>query len=236
MSVSAPAADRAEVARRISARLQVAQDDGPVTRAPSTSQHLAVPGAGIQKPSRAQSEASSIVPPNLAELALPGRTSSHPEDPQPMTLQVPTSTPSRTEEGQELHDPFVDETSLSEYTSDDDSESEYDDEEHHLDDVVEHLDVIDPQVAVVSHLSNAANSILIPRLPMYSRRPVVTLPTLSPTETLVSLPDAEGGEKGKRRHRKTEDELDAHVEHVLKRRAKIRRTLRGLGQFLMTRM
>lgn len=107
---------------------------------------------------------------------------------------------------------------------------------------MQHLDVIDPEVAMVSHLSNAANSILIPRLPMYSRRPVVTLPTLTPTDTLDSLveKDDEGGEmkrkrKFRRRHHKDQDELDAHVEHVLKRRAKIRRAFRGLWQFLKTR-
>lgn len=104
--------------------------------------------------------------------------------------------------------------------------------------------MIDPQVAMVSHLSNAANSILIPRLPMYSRRPVVTLPTLTPTDTLDSLveKDEEGGEKKhksrfpKRQHHKDQDELDAHVAHVLKRKAKIRRALRGLWQFVKTRM
>jgi len=106
----------------------------------------------------------------------------------------------------------------------------------------QHLDVIDPEVAMVSHLSNAANSILIPRLPMYSRRPVVTLPTLTPTDTLDSLDekDEEGDRKKRkrrfpRRHHRDQDELDAHVEHVLKRRAKIRRAFRGLWQFLKTR-
>lgn len=108
---------------------------------------------------------------------------------------------------------------------------------------------------MVAHLSNAANSILIPRLPIYSRRPIVTLPTLTPTATLDSLTlegdGAEGAPTEKRRkhwyslkktsrprarkHHKNRDELDAHVEHVLKRRAKFRRTMSGLGQFLKTR-
>jgi len=39
---------------------------------------------------------------------------------------------------------------------------------------------------------------------------------------------------GRRHKPKDRDELDAHVEHVLKRRAKYRRTLKGLWQFLKT--
>ncbi|KAF8318518.1 hypothetical protein DL93DRAFT_402871 [Clavulina sp. PMI_390] len=140
--------------------------------------------------------------------------------------------------------------------------SDIEDEEHHLDEVVDvshntiatcsillltikrlnqHLDVIDPEVAMVSHLSNAANSILIPRLPIYSRRPIVTLPTLTPTDTLENLvekdepTDTKEKLKSKfKRHHKDQDELDAHVAHVLKRRAKIRRTARGIWQFLKT--
>lgn len=135
-----------------------------------------------------------------------------------------------------------DDIDSSDYTTDG---SEIDEEEHHLDDVVEHLDVIDPQVATVSHLSNAANSILIPRLPIYSRRPIVTLPTLTPTDTLDSLALATELEEGtaekkrfgrKKKRPRTKNELDAHVEHVLKRRAKFRRSMQGLGQFLKTRM
>lgn len=105
------------------------------------------------------------------------------------------------------------------------------------------MDVIDPQVAVVSHLSNAANSIIIPRLPIYSRRPVVTLPTLTPSATMDSLPTEESpmvdadAEKRRlfRRHKRNRHELDAHVEHVLKRRAKFRRMMKGLWAFLKTR-
>ncbi|KAF9510285.1 hypothetical protein BS47DRAFT_92513 [Hydnum rufescens UP504] len=239
LNVSSTASDRPGIPHRVSAPLAVSADNGQASSSPSFARHLAVPGAGIPRPpSRSPSNPSLTAPPNLADVALARRASSpHLGVPQLMTLQVPTGTSARTEEQPvaELHDPFTDETPSSEYSSDDDdSESEYDDEEHHLDDVVEHLDVIDPQVAVVSHLSNAANSILIPRLPIYSRRPVVTLPTLSPSDTFESLPDTEGAEKAPRKRRKTEDELDAHVEHVLKRRARIRRTLRGLGQFLMT--
>lgn len=102
---------------------------------------------------------------------------------------------------------------------------------------------------MVSHLSNAANSILIPRLPIYSRRPVVTLPTLSPSDTVESFPHMDdtpltGGAHEKhhglhvprpRRKHKTQDQLDSHVEHVLKRRAKLRRALKGLRDFLLTR-
>ncbi len=95
----------------------------------------------------------------------------------------------------------------------------------------------------MSHLSNAANSIIIPRLPIYSRRPVVTLPTLTPSTTMDSLPideslvaDADTEKKRLfRRNRRNQHELDAHVEHVLKRRAKFRRMMKGLWAFLKTR-
>lgn len=100
---------------------------------------------------------------------------------------------------------------------------------------------------MISHLSNTANSLLIPRLPIYSRRPIVTLPTLTPSDTMESLiPTTPGGTKdddaekkkkkiGIHRHHKNQDELDAHVAHVLKRKAKLRRALRGLWAFLKTR-
>jgi len=77
---------------------------------------------------------------------------------------------------------------------------------------------------------------------MYSRRPVVTLPTLTPSATMDSLPIEESpigdadAEKRRlfRRHKRNRHELDAHVEHVLKRRAKFRRMMKGLWAFLKT--
>lgn len=99
-----------------------------------------------------------------------------------------------------------------------------DDDVHHMDEVVEHLDVIDAHIATVSHLSNAANSILIPPLGMYNRKPIVALPTLSPSESFID------SEKGRGDH----DELDRHVEHVLRKRDKLRRSLKGLWAFLKT--
>lgn len=59
-------------------------------------------------------------------------------------------------------------------------------------------------------------------------------------ESLISTGSGDGPEKHKkhripRRHHKNEDELDAHVAHVLKRRAKIRRAARGLWAFVKTR-
>ncbi|SJL01855.1 uncharacterized protein ARMOST_05179 [Armillaria ostoyae] len=99
-------------------------------------------------------------------------------------------------------------------------------DDHHHDDIVEHLDVIDPQVATVSNLTNAANSILIPPLSWYSRKPVVVLdPPLGEDE-----PDKEKGQ------RKFDDELDRHVDDVLRRPSKIRRSLKGVWSFLKTPM
>ncbi|KAF9476510.1 hypothetical protein BDN70DRAFT_812160 [Pholiota conissans] len=97
------------------------------------------------------------------------------------------------------------------------------DEDHHHDDVVDHLDVIDSQIAAFSNLTNTANSIVIPPSPWYSRKPVVMLP---------SLPrKADGGESAE----EFEDILDRHVDDVLKRPSKFRRTLMGVWSFLKTR-
>ncbi|KAG7096845.1 hypothetical protein E1B28_004253 [Marasmius oreades] len=96
------------------------------------------------------------------------------------------------------------------------------DDGHHHDDIVEHLEVIDPQVATVSHLTNAANSILIPPLAWYSRKPIV----------MLSEPPPSAVEKGKM----FEDSLDRHVDDVMKRRARIRRSLMGVWSFLKTPM
>ncbi|KAG7449097.1 uncharacterized protein BT62DRAFT_963967 [Guyanagaster necrorhizus] len=98
-------------------------------------------------------------------------------------------------------------------------------DDHHHDDIVEHLDVIDPQVATVSNLTNAANSILIPPFSWYSRKPVVVL----------DPPLAEEADKEKGQH-KFDDELDRHVDDVLRRPSKIRRSLKGVWSFLKTPM
>ncbi|KAG9035318.1 hypothetical protein FS842_003722 [Serendipita sp. 407] len=92
----------------------------------------------------------------------------------------------------------------------------------HHNDIVEHLDVIDQHISTVSHLSNAANSILIPPLSFYSRKPTITMP-MRPI-----IPDQEKGDAG------SMDELDLHVEDLLSRRNKIRRSLQGLWAFLKT--
>jgi hypothetical protein len=66
----------------------------------------------------------------------------------------------------------------------------------------------------------------------YSRKPVVFLsapPRQGPTDTEKGdLPEAESG--------KHEDALDRHVEDVLARPSKFRRTIRGVWSFLKTRM
>ncbi|KIK68038.1 hypothetical protein GYMLUDRAFT_36853 [Collybiopsis luxurians FD-317 M1] len=101
-------------------------------------------------------------------------------------------------------------------------------EDHHHDDIVEHLDVIDPQVATACNLTNAANSILIPPLDFYSRKPVLTLtPPPLPT-TDCAQGDIERGQS------LLEDSLDRHVDDVMRRRDKIRRILKGVWSFLKT--
>ncbi|KAF7968425.1 hypothetical protein HWV62_30583 [Athelia sp. TMB] len=103
-------------------------------------------------------------------------------------------------------------------------------EDLHHDDIVEHLDVIDAQVSTVSNLTNAANSILIPSLPLfYSRKPVVVLS--APTREELTEAEEKGDiPKGDQ----YEDALDRHVEDVLSKPSTIRRTLAGLWSFLKT--
>ncbi|KAI0081717.1 hypothetical protein K474DRAFT_1703572 [Panus rudis PR-1116 ss-1] len=98
-------------------------------------------------------------------------------------------------------------------------------EEHHHDDIVEHLDVIDPQIATVSTLTNAANAIVIPPLPFYNRKPVVVLPEIPRDPNS----DAEDG-------RQNEDNLDRHIEDVLTKRQQFKRIMRGVWSFMKTPM
>ncbi|QRV72413.1 hypothetical protein RhiJN_00427 [Ceratobasidium sp. AG-Ba] len=100
-----------------------------------------------------------------------------------------------------------------------------DDDLHHHDDVVEHLSVIDNHISTVSNLSNVSNSIIIPNLPIYNRRPVVTLPTLAEDDGSVTA------EKGKK---PAKDTLDRHVEDVLTNRKKIQRGLAGFWGYVKT--
>ncbi|KAG8713590.1 hypothetical protein FRC11_011683, partial [Ceratobasidium sp. 423] len=95
---------------------------------------------------------------------------------------------------------------------------------HHHDDVVEHLSVIDNHISTVSNLSNVSNSIIIPNLPIYNRRPIVTLPTLAEDDTAA--------EKGK----VPKDKLDQHVEDVLTNRRKVKRALTGFWGYIKTPM
>jgi hypothetical protein len=99
-----------------------------------------------------------------------------------------------------------------------------DDEQHHDDDVVDHLDVIDPQVATVAALTNAANSILLPPFAFYSRKPVFILPRSGRDQDL----------DGASVHTASTDELDRHVHDVLKRKQKFRRVMKGVWAFLKT--
>ncbi|KZO94873.1 hypothetical protein CALVIDRAFT_538651 [Calocera viscosa TUFC12733] len=127
---------------------------------------------------------------------------------------------------------------------------EEEEEEHHHDEVVEHLDVIDPGVSTISHLANAANSILIPPIFSSTRKPVVTLPQISllaSDSQAQLLPEHDGVDRAEKglvigvvpgtpSRREPLDELDLHVEHVLRKRDKAKRALKGLWAFLKTPM
>ncbi|KAL5527363.1 hypothetical protein ACEPAG_6154 [Sanghuangporus baumii] len=103
----------------------------------------------------------------------------------------------------------------------DDSFDPYRNATDHEEDIVEHLDVIDPEIATVASLTNAANSILIPPIGVYSRKPVVFLPRAAITDDVERMSIHE-------------DELDRHVEQVLSKRDKVRRILRGVWAFVKT--
>ncbi|EKM59200.1 uncharacterized protein PHACADRAFT_169675 [Phanerochaete carnosa HHB-10118-sp] len=100
------------------------------------------------------------------------------------------------------------------------------DDKHHEDDIVEHLDVIDPAIATVSTLTNAANAIVIPPLDWYSRKCTVVLPDVPVREPTS---DAEKGQMH-------EDNLDRHVEDVLSKRDRYRRIASGVWAFMKTPM
>ncbi|KDQ64600.1 hypothetical protein JAAARDRAFT_106770, partial [Jaapia argillacea MUCL 33604] len=103
-------------------------------------------------------------------------------------------------------------------------EGALEDDNLHEDDIVEHLDVIDPQISCVSNLTNAANSILIPPLSFYSRKPCIVLSCPPP------LTDVERAS-----HKTHDDNLDRHVEDILSKRQRFRRTMRGVWDFVKTR-
>ncbi|KZT20404.1 hypothetical protein NEOLEDRAFT_1140860 [Neolentinus lepideus HHB14362 ss-1] len=96
------------------------------------------------------------------------------------------------------------------------------DSEHHEDDIVEHLDAIDPQIGAVSTLTNTANSILIPPLPLFPRKPVVSLPERG-------IEDVE-----KSPHNVQKDDLDHHVEDVITKHQLFKRTMKGVWAFVKT--
>ncbi|KAF9451679.1 hypothetical protein P691DRAFT_340132 [Macrolepiota fuliginosa MF-IS2] len=73
---------------------------------------------------------------------------------------------------------------------------------------------------MVSTLTNAANSIVIPPTPLYDRKPVINL-LVRPQE------DRETGSL-------YDNALDRHVDDVIKRPSPIRRTLQGIWAFLKT--
>lgn len=103
---------------------------------------------------------------------------------------------------------------------------------HHHDDIVDHLDAIDPQVATVSSLANAANSILIPPSSFYSRKPVIALfyPSGRQGRGIESAGHTQFGFDD------MDESLDRHVEDVLTGRSKVKRTLQGVWSFLKTPM
>ncbi|KAG2156153.1 hypothetical protein DEU56DRAFT_222498 [Suillus clintonianus] len=104
--------------------------------------------------------------------------------------------------------------------------------DHHHDDIVDHLDVIDLQVATVSSLTNAANSILIPQTSFYSRKPVIALFYPGGRQGW----DAESVGHAQFEFDGMDESLDRHIEDVLTGRAKVKRTLQGVWSFLKTPM
>lgn len=91
--------------------------------------------------------------------------------------------------------------------------------------VIDHLDVIDPQVSTVSNLTNAANSIMIPPMSLYSLKPTVVL---SRPERISRLNLAEGAQT------EPENELDMHIENVLSKRDHFKRVMMGVWSFVKT--
>jgi hypothetical protein len=71
-----------------------------------------------------------------------------------------------------------------------------------------------------------------PPLSFYSRKPVVFLSAPTPQ----GISDLEKGDLPEGESAKHEDALDRHVEDVLARPSKFKRTLRGVWSFLKTRM
>ncbi|TFY59690.1 hypothetical protein EVJ58_g5638 [Rhodofomes roseus] len=111
------------------------------------------------------------------------------------------------------------------------------DGDHHPDDIVEHLDVIDPQIATVATLTNAANAIVIPPLDWYSRKPVVVLPRRRRKKVAKDRQSAaEKGQAGDKENSDDEDEdnLDMHIEDVLRKRDRARRVMQGVWSFVKT--
>ncbi|KAF9782328.1 hypothetical protein BJ322DRAFT_1075621 [Thelephora terrestris] len=91
--------------------------------------------------------------------------------------------------------------------------------------VIDHLDVIDPQVATVSNLTNAANSIVIPPMSLYSLKPTVVL---SRADRRSRLHLEEGGELG------MENELDMHVADLLSEQNRFKGIMKGVWSFVKT--
>ncbi|KAG2077323.1 hypothetical protein BDR04DRAFT_1124923 [Suillus decipiens] len=94
------------------------------------------------------------------------------------------------------------------------------------DDIVDHLDAIDPQVATVSSLANAANSILmrVPPSSFYSRKPVIALFYPSGPQGY----DVELAGNAQSESDDMDESLDRHVKDVLTGRSKVKRTLQGI--------
>ncbi|KAF9652096.1 hypothetical protein BDM02DRAFT_3161621 [Thelephora ganbajun] len=90
--------------------------------------------------------------------------------------------------------------------------------------VIDHLDVIDPQVATMSSLTNAANCMVIPPMSLYSLKPTVVLP----------CPDRRSRLHHEEREVDPENELDLHIEDVLRKRDRFKRTMKGVWSFVKT--
>ncbi|KIY67942.1 hypothetical protein CYLTODRAFT_422066 [Cylindrobasidium torrendii FP15055 ss-10] len=200
---------------------------------PSPTTRRGRPRAGSRVQDHCMSQASSVLP-----TASPGllrnersttsfindrRTASPPRTDTVYTLQGPTTDIQYRQDGPPGSPRLVD-RALSVSSADEASFQSYAPlDDHHHDQIVEHLDAIDPQVATVSNMTNAANAIIFPPMSWYKRKPVLV------------LPDPPKGQD-EERDGKLDDALDRHVNDVLQRPSKVRRSLMGLWSFLKTPM
>lgn len=80
--------------------------------------------------------------------------------------------------------------------------------------------------AIVQYMVCKPSHIISPPIGVYSRKPVVVLPRIPATQRSKDLESSKGIH---------EDDLDRHVEDVLNRQSKFRRTMSGVWAFIKAR-